>query len=146
VNSSCAICPTCEAGQLQRDRDDVFGMREAFSSRAELGRRAEQLVADRLERHGFCILGRNVRLGRLELDVIARRGELLVFCEVRARAHDRFVAPASTMDRAKIARVRQAAAMWLRSARVQGVDVRFDVATVVFDQPGGRIEYYRSAF
>ncbi|MEY4578674.1 MAG: hypothetical protein RL701_3377 [Pseudomonadota bacterium] len=121
-------------------------MREAFLARAELGRRAEQLIADQLEHHGFNILGRNVRLGRLELDVIARRGDLVVFCEVRARAHDRFVAPAATMDRAKIARVRQAATLWLRAARLGAVDIRFDVASVVFDRPSGRIEYYRSAY
>lgn len=119
-------------------------------SRAELGRAAEQLIADRLEAAGFEVLGRNVRLGRLELDVIARRRELLVFCEVRGRAHDRFVAPAATMDPRKIARVRQAAGQWLRTQRqalgLGHVDVRFDVAAVIFDTPGGRVEYYEGAY
>jgi Holliday junction resolvase-like predicted endonuclease len=50
------------------------------------------------------------------------------------------------MDRAKIARVRQAATLWLRAARLGAVDIRFDVASVVFDRPSGRIEYYRSAY
>lgn len=114
--------------------------------RAELGRAAERLVADRLEAAGFEVLGRNVRFGRLELDLIVRRGSLVVFCEVRARAHDRFVAPAATMDARKIARVRRAAAQWLSSARPGAVDVRFDVAAVIFDVPGGRVEYYEGAY
>jgi putative endonuclease len=116
------------------------------STRAELGRAAEDLVAKRLEAFGFKVLGRNVRFGRLELDLIARAGDLVVFCEVRARAHDRFVAPAATMDARKVARVRQAAAQWLRANRPGDVDVRFDVAAVIYDVPGGRIEYYEGAY
>ena len=116
------------------------------ATRAELGRAAEALVAERLSALGFAVLGRNVRLGRLELDLIARRGDLLVFCEVRARRHDRFVAPAATMDARKVARVRQAAAQWLREHRPGALDVRFDVAAVVFDTPGARIEYYEGAY
>jgi len=116
------------------------------TTRAELGRTAEDLVAKRLEAFGFKVLGKNVRLGRLELDLIARRPNLLVFCEVRARTHDRFVAPAATMDARKVARVRQAAAQWLQANRPGDVDVRFDVAAVIFDVPGGRIEYYEGAY
>jgi putative endonuclease len=116
------------------------------NTRAELGRAAEDLVALRLEAFGFQIVGRNVRLGRLELDLIARSQDLVVFCEVRGRAHDRFVAPAATMDPRKVARVRQAAAQWLRAHRPGSVDVRFDVAAVIFDVPGGRIEYYEGAY
>jgi putative endonuclease len=104
------------------------------------------LVAERLTREGFTLLGRNVRVGRLELDLIARRQQLLVFCEVRARTHDRFVAPAATMDFRKVGRVRQAAARWLQQHRQGSVDVRFDVAAVIFDTPGGRVEYYEGAF
>lgn len=115
-------------------------------SRAELGRTAERLVAERVAANGFEIVGRNVRLGHLEIDIIARRRDLVVFCEVRARMHDRFVAPAATVDARKIARLRQAAVLWLRAQRMGYVDVRFDVAAVVFDTPGGRIEYYEGAF
>ena len=47
-------------------------------SRSDLARRGEALIAALLEERGFSICGRNVRVGRLELDVIARRGSLLV--------------------------------------------------------------------
>ena len=116
------------------------------STRAELGRAAEDLAAQHLEALGFEIVGRNVRFGRFELDLIARSRNLVVFCEVRGRTHDRFVAPAATMDPRKVARVRQAAAQWLRAHRPGDVDIRFDVAAVIFDVPGGRIEYYEGAY
>ena len=116
------------------------------AERARMGRTAEQLVADRLTAEGFRVLGRNIRIGRLELDIIAERSGLIVFCEVRARAHDRFVAPAATMDVRKVARVRSAAAQWLRRERPTRMDIRFDVAAVVFDVPEGRVEYYPGAY
>ncbi|MDQ3033469.1 MAG: YraN family protein [Myxococcota bacterium] len=115
-------------------------------TRGETGRDAEALVAAKLASQGFAILGRNVRVGRLELDVIARRGSLLVVCEVRARSHARFAEPVASIDRAKIARVRRATAIWLTTANLRGVSVRFDAASVVFDQDPPRIEYYEEAF
>jgi putative endonuclease len=120
--------------------------RSPDDKRAELGRLAETRVAEHLIAQRFAIVGRNVRVGRLEIDIIARRGTLLVFCEVRARAHDRFVAPAATIDAHKIARLRKAAALWLRTHSPGGVDVRFDAAAVVFDTPAGRIDYYEGAY
>ena len=118
----------------------------AHAARARLGRDAEALIARRLAEDGFTVLGQNVRVGRLELDLIAERAGLIVFCEVRARAHDRFVAPAATMDARKVMRVRSAAQQWLRTHRPARVGVRFDVAAVVFDVPGGRVEYYEGAY
>lgn len=115
-------------------------------TRSETGRDAEALVAKRLEDQGFTILGRNVRVGRLELDIIARRASIVVVCEVRARAHARFLEPVATIDRAKVERVRRAAAEWLTTANLRGVYVRFDAASVVFDRDPPRMEYYEDAF
>jgi putative endonuclease len=116
------------------------------AARAELGRRAEMLAANHLEQLGFTLLARNARLGRLELDIIARRGGLVVFCEVRSRSDDRFISPADTITPVKMRRLRQAATLWLREARLGGVEVRFDAACVVFDVPQGRLTYYEGAF
>ena len=115
-------------------------------SRTSLARRAEDLVASLLEARGFQICGRNVRVGRLELDVIARRGPLIVVCEVRSRSSARPVFPAETISGKKLARVRRATAMWLRREKLGRVHARIDAAAVVFDGPGGepRVEYYEN--
>jgi putative endonuclease len=131
---------------LTRSEHDRSRALRAQSQRAELGQRAERLVAEYLQVRGFQIVGRNVRLGRLEIDLIARRGLLLVFCEVRARSHDRLLPPAATIDHKKIARLRQAAGQWLKREQAGRFDVRLDAAAVVFDTPRGRIEYYEGAY
>lgn len=115
-------------------------------SRAETGNQAEALVAAQLASRGFAILGRNVRVGRLELDVIARRGSIVVVCEVRARTSARIAEPVESIDRRKIERVRRATAIWLAGASLGSVSVRFDAASVVFDRDPPRIEYYEDAF
>jgi putative endonuclease len=115
-------------------------------ARKLLGARAEQLACDHLCALGFEIVARNARVGRLELDVVARRGPLMVFCEVRSRSNDRLMTPAQTINHRKITRVRQAATLWLRSSRPGPVQMRFDVASVTFDVPEGRLNYLEGAF
>jgi putative endonuclease len=113
--------------------------------RAQTGRIAEDLVAGWLSDRGFAIVGRNVRVGRLELDLVARRAGLLVVCEVRAR-RGQLVDPAETFDAAKRARTRRAALeVW--SSHGRGCALRLDAAAVTFDDSGApRLRYYENAF
>ncbi|MCB9667403.1 MAG: YraN family protein [Myxococcales bacterium] len=112
-----------------------------------LGQRAETLVAAWLEARGFRILERNARMGRLEIDIIAQQGRTLVFCEVRARTHARFMNPEDSVTSAKIDRLQRAARLWLEShSESRGCVVRFDVASVVFDTTAGRVTYFDNAF
>lgn len=113
--------------------------------RKQMGLRAEQLACDHLSQLGFELVARNVRVGRLEIDIIARRGRLLIFCEVRSRASSHVMTPAQSIDVHKVRRVRQAAAQWLRANNARG-EVRFDVASVLFDTPEGRLNYLEGAF
>lgn len=62
----------------------------AHAQRAGRGRLGESLAAQFLESRGYAILARNYRAGRLELDLIAERGELLVAVEVKWRRRGRF--------------------------------------------------------
>jgi putative endonuclease len=123
-----------------------MGIIDRLAKRPQIGQQAERLACQYLLRRGFEIVDRNVRMGRLELDVIARDGHLLVFCEVRSRSDDRLMTPAQSIGPRKVFRVRQAAAQWLRANHPGPVQVRFDVASVLFDVPGGRLNYLEGAF
>lgn len=72
---------------------------------------AEALVADHLSAMGWRILGRQVRLGRLEVDLVAldpAPPAELVVVEVRARGRRDFGLPEETLDRAKRTALRRA--------------------------------------
>ena len=74
-----------------------------------LGDAAEELVARRLEADGWRVLGRNVRIGRLELDLVAvdpGPPPALAVVEVRWRAGRDFGLPEETVDFRKRARLR----------------------------------------
>jgi putative endonuclease len=54
-------------------------------TRKQLGDRGEAIAAGMLEREGFTIVDRNWRFRGGEIDLVAVRGDLCVFVEVRAR-------------------------------------------------------------
>jgi putative endonuclease len=86
---------------------------------ARIGAAAEQLVADRLERAGWTILGRNVRVGREELDLVAvdpGPPRMLTVIEVRCRGRRDFGLAEETLDRRKRAALRRAVWALLASA------------------------------
>lgn len=120
--------------------------RAEAADKQKLGQRAEAIVAGLLEARGYAIVARNARVGRLEIDIVARRGRLAVFCEVRARARSAGFSPLETIDAAKIARIRRAAAIWMGEHGWPGVHARFDAAAVTFDTPEGDVDYLEDAF
>jgi len=113
---------------------------------AELGQRAELAVADFLFVLGFDVVARNLRLGRLELDVIARRDTLLVLTEVRTRGPGSYIGPFGSVTRTKRARLIKAAQRLWRARTeygwMRGVGrVRIDVAAVSFNGRETSVEY-----
>jgi len=115
---------------------------------ADLGRRAEAAVADCLFAEGFAILGRNVRLGPLELDVVARKGPLLAVVEVRTRRKGALVGAFASVTPTKRARLLLAARrLWTKRLRADPTitRVRLDVAAVRFEGGKTLIEYAAGA-
>jgi len=104
-----------------------------------IGRAAERRVGEWLEARGRVVLGRNVRFGRDEIDILALDGRTVVLVEVRTRADDSRGHPLETIDRRKRDHLRRAAK---RYAQRNGVtDVRIDVACVMGDE----IDYVENA-
>lgn len=78
-------------------------------------------------RRGYRIAERNVRYDGVEIDLIARRGALVVFVEVKTRRTTRFGPPELAVDRRKQARMIRAALSWLHQHRGIAREIRFDV-------------------
>jgi putative endonuclease len=109
-----------------------------MNARGELGRRGEDAAADVLARSGLRVVERNFRCSAGEIDIVARKGRLLVFCEVKARRSDAWGDPSEAVHYAKRNRLRRLAAEWMRVHRPGDVDVRFDVVSVIVR--AGRVE------
>jgi putative endonuclease len=92
---------------------------------------------------GYRLLATNVWIVGNELDVVARRGRQLVFCEVKSKAGADYGDPLEMVTPEKMRRVRRAAEAWLaRHPEYGACEVRFDVVAV----RGRRLECVRAAF
>ena len=120
-----------------------------MNARQQFGRAAEAAAAQQLTRDGWTVLGRNVRVGRGELDLIVRRGDVLAFVEVKARRSTAFGAPEDAVDARKRRRVARLAELWLaaRPWALRGVsDVRFDIVAVDASKRPPAIRHLPGAF
>lgn len=95
------------------------------------------------------VLSRNERVGRLELDIVARDGDLVVVIEVRTRGVGAWQNALDTLSEHKRRCLRRAAfLLWSRRwSRWRGIrGVRFDVASVNLDTDPPEVTYIRAAF
>lgn len=119
-------------------------------ARQELGRRAEDAARDYFLERGLEVLGRNVRVGRLEVDLLVREGPVVALVEVRTRGEGAWVGPFASVDAAKRARLVAAGkSLWRTrfSADRTLERLRFDVVAVHFEPDGrARVEHVRAAF
>lgn len=112
------------------------------------GDAAEALVARTLVDAGWRILGRNLRLGRGELDLVAidpGPPASLVIVEVRWRRRRDFGLPEETLDHRKRAHLRVAIGRLLEDGlpggvRLPALPLRVDLVVV---EPGNRIRHHR---
>jgi putative endonuclease len=124
--------------------------------RQRLGRAAEELVADALERRGMRVVARNERTSsvRGEIDLIAIDGAALVFVEVKARRVGATLGPerpVMAVGHRKRHKLRSLAVAWLRDhdgSVPPHVSLRFDVVGLRVDARGraAEWEHLRGAF
>jgi len=111
--------------------------------RRQTGSLAENSAAAFLESQGFTIVARNFLRRVGELDIVARRDDLLVIAEVRTRASDRYGGAAASVGYGKQRRIAMTSALFLQRHREYArCRVRFDVLVV---RDGG-VEWLKHAF
>jgi putative endonuclease len=115
--------------------------------RIALGAAGEQRAAEHLARAGYRVVARNARAAGVELDLVAVRGDLVVFVEVKTRMHDGFGGGADAVDARKQARLSRGAAAWLREHRPRARRARLDVIACTWERGSGwRLTHYEGAF
>lgn len=101
------------------------------------GARGEERAAAWLTARGWRILAVRFRVGRHDLDLIARRGGLVAFIEVKTRAESRFGDGREAVGWRKQHRVARLAEVWRARYGRAGDQYRFDVITVAAEQENG---------
>ncbi len=120
-----------------------------MNARQEFGRAAEEAAARRLAQEGWRLLARNVRVGRGELDIIARRGPVLAFVEVKARRTRTCGTPEDAVHPRKRRQIARLAELWMaaRPWALRGVaEIRFDIVAVDASRLPVEVRHLPAAF
>ncbi len=99
-------------------------------NKRSLGTAYEKKAGAYLESEGYEILEYNFRYRRGEIDIIAKDGEYLVFCEVKYRKDSLAGHPAEAVDVAKQRRISQCALYYITTHNLVDVACRFDVVSI----------------
>ena len=112
---------------------------------AEWGRLGEEITRDYLVKQGHPITEMNWRCGgKLEVDIISRQGDEMVFIEVKTR-NGRFNSAEDAITEKKIKQLVKAANAYLQmQSRVY--DARFDVALIEGSPADYEFTYIQNAF
>lgn len=112
-----------------------------------VGQYGEDVAARHLQAAGLTVVERNWRCADGEIDIVARHGGVLVFCEVKTRSSVAYGVPAEAVTPVKAARIRRLAGRYLAQRRPPYCELRFDVVSVV-RQPRGAaaVEHLPAAF
>ena len=114
--------------------------------RKEHGNRGEDLAASYLRRQGLTLVQRNYRCKIGELDIIARLDDTLIFVEVRSTTTGYLESPMISVNERKQKKVTDTARWFVQQARLNHLNVRFDVVAVEFGQEKARITWIPDAF
>ena len=115
-------------------------------STRDIGGIGEDAVCRMLTKHGYEIIKRNFTVRGGEIDIIAKKDDLIAFVEVKTRKRDPLTSGEEAITAYKKKHLIYAAQRFLDAQEKQH-SARFDVAVAEYD--GGRItkiHYYVSAF
>jgi len=116
-----------------------------MTSKLKTGEEGEQMAAEFLISKGFEIIARNFRHKRSEIDLIVKRGNWLVFVEVKTRSSAAFGFPEQFVDYHKKKMIFEGALHYMREIDWQG-NVRYDIVSVSLSSAGPDIVHIEDAF
>lgn len=118
-----------------------------IGSSLPFGRWGEDIAAEYLENLGYQIIQKHFQFHHLEIDLIARDQDYLVFVEVKTRSSADYGLPEEAITPRKKAYLRRAAEGYLYLNNLSQIDCRFDVISISFTPEGKPvIEHFPNAF
>lgn len=115
------------------------------TTRQQLGFDGETFVATYLQQQGFTILERNYRKRYGEIDLIANKGNLLVFVEVKMRRY-RYFHLSQAITPTKQRKIIKTAKAYISKHQINDTIYRFDVALIELHNNSHQLTYIPNAF
>lgn len=113
-----------------------------------LGNRGEDIAARFLSRNGYRIIGKSIRTFVGEIDIIAKKGPLIVFAEVKTRSSLFFGPPYVSITEKKKKKLKQCALCYLKMRKITDTPWQIDVISIELGEFTGfikKIEHFENA-
>lgn len=117
-------------------------------SNKEFGALGEKHAAEYLKHKGYKILEKNYKTAVGEIDIIAAKGRIIAFVEVKTRSADPFLSGMYAVDRRKQFHIIRTAAGYLEKKKTK-LQPRFDVIEVEIDRASQKllsVNHIKAAF
>lgn len=102
-----------------------------MNNNKSIGGNGEEFAALILQNKGYEILERNYRTKLGEIDIIAKKGNVLHFVEVKTRTQKNYGYPAESVTAEKLNRIRKAAEIYMFNKRIFWRNISFDVFEIM---------------
>lgn len=116
-----------------------------MAEKHDFGKQGEDEAEKLLVSKGFEILERNKHIAGNEVDIIARKGNLLVIAEVKTRSYSTLGEPEEFVSKKQQQNLIKAANAYVVNKDLD-VDVRFDIISIVRNQYSNRVKHIEDAF
>jgi putative endonuclease len=113
-----------------------YGDGSADGGRGELGRRGEEIAAERLANRGYRVIDRNFRTREGEVDLVAWDGPILTFIEVKSRRGRAYGLPEESITATKSDRLIAVAYSYMQAMDSPPEDWRIDAVAIEFGVGG----------
>ena len=108
------------------------------------GTYGEDLACSYLDQKGYLVLERNYRYGKAEIDIIARKNDLLLFIEVKTRTNINYGYPESFLSDSQAQRIIEAAEEYIFRNDWKG-QIRFDIISIIIGD-SEELKHFKDAF
>lgn len=113
----------------------------------EIGNIGEEFAADFLYHQAYDILERNWRFKKAEIDIIAKKGDCLIFIEVKTKSYTYFGEPEEQVSDLKESLIFDAAQRYMEYIG-HDWEIRFDIIAIILDgdKKVKKISHFKDAF
>jgi len=116
-----------------------------MTDKQQFGHKGEELALAFYKENQYSILEKNWQSNHLEVDIIAKNDEFIVFCEVKTRSGSLFGNPEQSVTTQKQRNIIRAAHHYVLKHRIL-LEVRFDIISIVFNGEQHTLEHIPFAF
>lgn len=111
----------------------------------ELGKEGEELAKEFLIAKGYVILESNWRYKKAEIDLIAKKDEILVFIEVKTRSSNYYGNPEDFVNLKKLKFMAEVAPVYMEQIGHEW-EIRFDIIGILKTPDGTKTTHLEDAY